>query len=266
MTGPRTIPPRGQAAAAPARQAPSRGKPRAEPAPPPSRGREKAGRRQAAGPQQPAGRRAPDGEQEPGGTPARGRPRRGGGGKSRLLIWVAAGGVAVVIALAAGVMTMLGPTGPRHQLLTPASLAQFVRRPQLEQQMDAKALQRQVIAGSAGQASHVVSAVYENSTGVTGKSAPQIFLFIGGNLTGTSPGDFITSFRGQFKGALVTSAGPLGGQAVCVNAQASMPGTIALCAWADNDTFGVLASPTMHAAQLGAEMRVIRPGMEHVVK
>jgi hypothetical protein len=165
-----------------------------------------------------------------------------------------------------GLMTMLGNSGPKHALLTPTAFAQYLRRPQLEQQMNAKQLQQQVIARSAGQASHVVSAVYENSAGVSGKSTPQIFLFIGGNLSGTSPGDFITGFRGQFRGTVITNAGALGGQAVCVNAQASIPGTVALCAWADNDTFGVLASPTMHAAQLAAQMRVIRPGVEHVVK
>ncbi len=101
---------------------------------------------------------------------------------------------------------------------------------------------------------------------MSGKSTPQIFLFIGGNLSGTSAGDFISSFRGQFSGAALTSAGTMGGEAVCVNAQSSIPGSVALCAWADNDTFGVLASPTMHAAQLGVQMRAVRPGLEHLAK
>ena len=183
-----------------------------------------------------------------------------------MIIWIAGGSVAAVAALVLGVMAMLGPGGPSHELLTPGTLAQYVRRPQLEAQMDANQLKRQVIARSAGQASHVVSAVYENGAGVSGKSTPQIFLFIGGNLSGTSSSDFINGFRGQFRGAVITSAGSMGGDAVCVNAQASIPGTVALCAWADNDTFGVLASPTMHAAQLGAQMRVIRPGVEHIAR
>ena len=166
----------------------------------------------------------------------------------------------------AAALLFLSPTGPRHTLTTPDTLGQFLRRPQLEQQMNASQLQRQVIARSAGQASHVKSAVYENSAGISGRSTPQIFLFIGGNLSGTSASDFISSFRGQFQAAVLTSAGKLGGEAVCVNAQSGVPGTVALCAWADNDTFGVLASPTMHANQLGPEMRLMRPGVEHVEK
>jgi hypothetical protein len=93
-----------------------------------------------------------------------------------------------------------------------------------------------------------------------------MFLLIAGNLAGTSASDFVSSFRGQFKSAAVTGAGSMGGMAACVNAQSSVPGSVALCVWADNDTFGVLASPTMHAAQLGAQLRAIRPGVEHVAK
>ena len=53
----------------------------------------------------------------------------------------------------------------------------------------------------------------------------------------------------------MTSPGALGGQAACVNAQASVPGSVALCTWADNDTFGLVASPTMDAAKLAVQMR-----------
>jgi hypothetical protein len=183
----------------------------------------------------------------------------------RLLI-AGSGLVAVALVTLVVVVTLLSSSGPAHMLRTPGKVGDYLRRPQLEQQMDARQLQQQVMNGSAGQASRVVSAVYENATGVSGQTTPQIFLFIGGKLSGTSPGDFISSFRGQFKGAIMASPGTMGGEAVCVNAQSSMPGTVALCAWADNDTFGVFASPTMHAAQLGAQMRAVRPGLEHVVK
>jgi len=137
-----------------------------------------------------------------------------------------------------------------------------VRRTQLEQQMNAKALKQQVIAKSAGQASNMVSAVYENKAGVSGNAPPQIFLLIGGNLAGVSPAGFITSFTAQFKGAQATSAGSLGGQAACVDARGSAAGGVALCTWADGDTFGVLTSPTMNLAQLAAQMRAIRPSVE----
>jgi hypothetical protein len=169
------------------------------------------------------------------------------------IVIVAAGAVAALKFMSRG-------SARSHILVAPSRLASYVRRPQLEQQMNARALQRQVIAKSAGQASHVVSAVYENS-GVSG-NAPQIFLFIGGNLAGQSPAGFISSFTAQFKGAAATSPGSLGGQAACVDARGSAAGTVALCTWADGDTFGVVTSPTMGPSQLAAQMRAIRPSVE----
>jgi len=151
--------------------------------------------------------------------------------------------------------------------MTPSKLGSLVRRPQLEQQMNAGQLQQQVISKSAGQASHVVSAVYENSAGVAGTSAPKIILFIGGNLSQVTPSGFITSFTNQFKGAQAVSAGSLGGLASCVDAGSSAAGgNVALCAWADNDTFGVVASPSMDVQHLSAQLLVVRPAVEHLAK
>ena len=56
-----------------------------------------------------------------------------------------------------------------------------------------------------------------------------------------------------------TAPGGLGGAAVCVPSQAGRP---AECVWADNDTFGLVASPTLGAASLGQELRRIRPLVE----
>jgi hypothetical protein len=175
--------------------------------------------------------------------------------------------VAVLGAAAAvAAMTFFGGGGPAHVLVTPARLGSYVRRPQLEQKVDAKQLQREVTAKSAGQARNVVYAVYEDAAGGANGKTPQIMLFIGGNLSGTSPGGFISSFTSQSKGATLTSAGPLGGAAACVSAQAGVPGSVALCTWVDNDTFGVVASPAMNVSELAAQMRAIRPSVEHVVK
>jgi len=174
--------------------------------------------------------------------------------------------IVLIVVLGAGAAAAVRLTsrakGRSHELVAPSQLGSYVRRPQLEQQMNARALQQQVIAKSAGQASHVVSAVYENRAGVSGGAPPQIFLFIGGNLAGVSPAGFITSFTAQFKGAQATSAGPLGGQAACVDARGSAAGSVTLCTWADGDTFGVLTSPTMNLAGLATQMRAIRPSVE----
>jgi hypothetical protein len=187
---------------------------------------------------------------------------RAGRRRLRLWLWIAVTAVVAAAAAVAATSFLIHSTSPSHTLVAPSRLGSFVRRPQLERQMNARQLQRQVITKSAGQASHVVSAVYENSAGVSGSAPPQIILFIGGNLTGVSPSGFITSFTNQFKGAQTTSAGSLGGRAACVNAQGSAAGSVALCTWADSDTFGVVASPTMGQAQLAAQMRAIRPEVE----
>ena len=192
--------------------------------------------------------------------------RRSGRRQSRRKLMIGAGLAVVVVGAAAVVESGVFSSGPAHVLVTPAKLGAYVRRPQLEKQMNAAQLQREVIAKSAGQASHVVSAVYEDGTSATSTKTPQMILFIGGNLTGVSAGDFIASFTQQSKGAFVSSPGSLGGSAACVNAQASVPGSVALCTWADNDTFGVVASPTMTATTLARQLRTFRPMVEHVVK
>ena len=193
--------------------------------------------------------------------------RRSGRRRGRRKILIGAG-LAVVLAGAAVAVEagVFGGGGPAHTLVTPDKLGAYVRRPQLEKQMNAAQLQRQVIAKSAGQASHVVSAVYEDGTSATSSKTPQMILFIGGNLSGVSASGFIASFTEQSKGAFVTSAGSLGGSAACVNAQASVPGSVALCTWADNDTFGEVATPTMTATRLATQLRAIRPMVEHVAR
>ena len=198
----------------------------------------------------------------------RGEPSGSGRRKSlkRSRVWLLAGaaGLAVGVVVVTVGALLLGGSGPAHALVTPAKLGAYVRKPQLEQQMNAKDLQQQVVAKSAGQASDVVDAVYEANSGTAGHTSSQVILFIGGHLSGVSPTGFITSFTDQFKGARSTGAGSMGGRAACVNAQQNVAGSVALCTWADNDTFGLVASPTMDAAQLGAQMRAIRPDVEHV--
>jgi hypothetical protein len=251
----------------PARRPASR--PSAIQPPPDPRAADEVGRdRRARG--RVAVREAPAEHDEAG--PARGerpprmaRPgRRSGRRRGRRMLMIGAGLAVLVGGAAVAAESGLFGSGPHHVLVTPDKLGSYVRRPQLEKQMNASQLQRQVIAKSAGQASHVVSAVYEEGTGAASTKTPQMILLIGGNLSGVSPAGFIESFTQQSKGAFGTSAGSLGGSAACVNAQASVPGSVALCTWADNDTFGVVASPTMSASRLAAQLRAIRPLVEHV--
>jgi hypothetical protein len=126
-------------------------------------------------------------------------------------------------------------------------------------------LEKRIITQSSGQASHLVSAVYQHGSTVPGGPPPQTLLFIGGKLAGAPPDASIKSFDQHFRGAVQTSPGPLGGRAACVPGQ---PGTggAAVCAWFDNDTFGELVSPHMTASALAGELRAIRPSIERLSK
>jgi hypothetical protein len=175
---------------------------------------------------------------------------------NRALIAVAA---VAVMGGAAFVLLTGHNHGVPHVVTAPNALGSYVKQPQLAIQMQAKQLQHDIVTQSAGEARNVVYAVYEDSAGSGAKTAPQIVLFIGGNLSGTSAGSFVSSFSGKLPGAATTGAGPMGGNAACVPSQ---NGRLAECAWADNDTFGVVASPTLNATKLAAEMRQLRPMVE----
>lgn len=171
--------------------------------------------------------------------------------------------LAAVAAVGAVAVLKSRPGGPAHIVTTPARLGEYVRRPQLARQMGVAQLKQHIIANSSGQASHVVSAVYEKGSTVPGGPAPQAILFIGGKLTGASATASIKAFDQHFRDAKQMSAGRLGGRAACVPAQ---PGTnnAAVCAWFDNDTFGELVSPNMSASALANELRAIRPSIERL--
>ena len=181
--------------------------------------------------------------------------------RSRRILVLAAG---ALVGVAVAVVLLAGPgAGPAHVLVTPAKLGAYVKEPHLAKAMDASLLQRQFATKSAGEAKNVVYAVYEDSTGAAAHSGPQIILFIGGNLKGASPSGFISSLVGESRGAQRTNAGSMAGQAACVP---RIPGSIAECVWVDNDTFGVVASQTLSVSALAAELREIRPQVEHLAK
>ena len=171
-------------------------------------------------------------------------------------------GIAVAAAGAASVIvthpSLLRPGGPQHTIAAPAKLLTYTQAPSLAQGMGAQALRADIVRKGKGEASHVVDAVYEDSAPGGSASNPVIILFIGGNLTG-SASSFISSFTSMMPHAFVTSAGSMGGQAACIPGTAGRP---AECAWADNDTFGLFASPALSASALGAEMRAMRSLVE----
>jgi hypothetical protein len=188
--------------------------------------------------------------------------RRAGRRKFRRSYLLAA--TAAVVAVAAGAAFELMPSaGPAHVIATPARMGSYVQAPALAASMKAAQLRNNIVSQSSGEVSHVAAAVYEDSTGPAAKSGPEIILLIGGNLSGSSASSFITSFMGSLPGAATAAAGSLGGSAACVPSVAGRP---AECVWADNDTFGLLASPTLGVQALANELRQMRPQVEHLAK
>jgi hypothetical protein len=188
--------------------------------------------------------------------------RRGRSGDRRQ--WLALGGVVVVAAGAiVGVLKFAFPShngGPAHVMATPNQVGPYQRKVNLERQMKVDQLRSDVIQTSSGQASNVVSAVYQEGSTAPGSTA-QIFMFIGGHLANAAPATSISSFTQKFAGARMVPAGAEGGEAACVEATENQ-GNVAMCIWFDNDSFGELVSPTMNTTTLADVMRTVRPSLE----
>ncbi len=192
--------------------------------------------------------------------------RRGGSNDHRL--WLGLGGVVIVAAAAiTGIIKFEFPShgGPVHTMVTPARIGTYARTVDLERQTNVAQLRDEVIKMSAGQASRVVSAVYESGNSAAGNTE-QIIMFIGGHLANAAPATSITSFTQKFPGAKVVSPGALGGKAACVEEGSGTADSVSMCAWFDNDSFGEIVSPTMNATDLAAAMINMRPSEEVVVK
>jgi len=169
-------------------------------------------------------------------------------------------GSAIVVALAVAGFVVLRPQAS-HVISTPASLGGYVRQ---QANATAEDLRHRIVAAAGGAVKSVVAAVYRRTTGPGTTKAPQIVVFIGGNLAGGASADsLISAYISRLRGAVTTSAGQLGGQAACAPGSAGGP---AECAWADNDTFGVVVSATLNSAGLADVMRQIRPLVEHVAR
>jgi hypothetical protein len=198
---------------------------------------------------------------------SRGIGRRRGRSRDHRL-WLALIGVVVVTAGAIfGILKFEFPShgGPAHTMAIPNKIGNYVRTVNLEKETNLGKLRSEVIQMSAGQASGVVSALYEAGDSAAG-STTQIIMVIEGHLANASPATSIGAFIAKNPGASVVPAGPLGGQAACVENGARTSNPVSLCVWFDNDSFGEILSPTMNAAQLATAMQTVRPAVELVAK
>ncbi|HWG03148.1 MAG TPA: hypothetical protein VG164_15040 [Trebonia sp.] len=189
--------------------------------------------------------------------------RRGRSGDKRQ--WMALGAIAVVAAGAIGAVLMKfsGPSGPAHSVSAPGKVSSFTREPNLEQQMKVGQLAQETVKTTSGQASDVVSAVYQQGSSAPG-SNPQIFMFVGGKLANSDPSASITNFEQNYRGATAVSPA-MGGKAACAEATSGGE-SVSMCVWFDNDTFGELVSPTMNTAHLAQTLNTVRPNLEHTAQ
>jgi len=201
------------------------------------------------------------------GTRRAGGRRRGRSGDRRQ--WMALGAIAVVAAGAIGGVLMKyvfsGPSGPAHTVVAPNQAGAFTRMPSLEKQMKVDALRDEVIKTSAGQASDVQSAVYQEGSTAPGGNA-QIFMFVGGKLSSAAPATSIANFTQTYRGATIVPAGSMGGEAACASETTATGESVAMCVWFDNDSFGELVSPTMTTAHLASTLDAVRPDLELYAK
>jgi hypothetical protein len=192
--------------------------------------------------------------------------RRGRSGDRRQ--WMALGVIAVVAAGAiAGVLVknvFSRSDGPAHQVVAPQAADGFTRSANLEKQLGVSAEAAKVAQASGGQASDVVSAVYQQGS-ITPGSNTQIFMFVGGKLAGADPAASVTNFEHSYPGSVATPPGSLGGQAACTETHLNGQ-SASMCVWFDNDTFGTVVSPTMTTAKLAATMDAARPSLELYTK
>jgi hypothetical protein len=190
--------------------------------------------------------------------------------------WMALGAIAIVAAGAIGGVLVKhvfsGASGPAHTVAAPHSLDGFTRATSLEQQNHVSTLAESFAKSSGGQASDLQSAVYQQgnlnptAAGAAGSAAvasaganAQLFIFVGGKLAGADVAGNMTNFEQAHTGTQLVSSGTTGGEEAC----GTDPGNgQSMCVWFDNDTFGVLMSPSMNTAKLAATMNTVRPGLE----
>jgi len=119
---------------------------------------------------------------------------------------------------------------------------------------------------------------YHLSTGAQGVASPGTILLDAGHLSRIAPGPALADVYARFKAIVrdagynpfgtmqAVSAGPLGGQASCwpvrASAGSAAAGGGAMCAWADNDTFGLLLAQGASTKSLTAIMLRFRSATE----
>jgi hypothetical protein len=146
-----------------------------------------------------------------------------------------------------------------HTVVTPAALGSYKWAPDLEKNAGLATL-----ATSVAKMSDIRARAYEKPA--PGGTAPQLLEVIAGRLPSTSPAASIVTLIQKYPSGHIVPAGPMGGSAACFERTAGTADSVAMCAWSDNDSVGILASPTLSAASLANLMVQDRPLIELVKK
>jgi hypothetical protein len=184
----------------------------------------------------------------------------------RRRLWLSLGVTGVVAAGAIAVILTSGSPGGSvaHTVVMPAALGPYKWAPDLEKNAGLPTLAASVAEMGGGQMSGIRARTYDRPA--PGGAAPQVLEVIGGRLPGTSPASSIITLIRKYPGTHVVPAGPIGGSAACFEQTAGTADSTAICAWSDNDSFGILTSPTLNAASLADLMVQDRPLIELVKK
>jgi len=189
----------------------------------------------------------------------------------RRRLWLSLGvtgaGVIGVVAVGAiaGIFKSGSPGGGvAHTVVTPTALGPYKWAPDLEKNAGLATLATSVAKVSDGQTRDIRARTYEKPA--LGGAAPQLLEVIGGRLPSTSPASSIVTLIHMHPSAHVVPAGPMGGSAACFEQTAGTADSVAMCAWFDHDSFGILVSPTLSAASLANLMVQDRPLIELVKK
>jgi hypothetical protein len=189
--------------------------------------------------------------------------RRGRSGDRRL--WLGLGGVVAVAAASIFLIIKFefpASSGPAHTLSMPDKIgSSFTSSKQNGPQM-AK-LRQEFVQMTHGQATDVLSGEYESGGPGMG-GVPQIVMTIDAHLANDDPASSIADFMQDYKNAVAVPAGPLGGQAACAEEAGSNADNGAICAWFDNDSFGVVLSGSMNSSALAQQLQTFRSAVEHV--
>jgi hypothetical protein len=192
--------------------------------------------------------------------------RRGRSGDRRL--WLGLGGVVAVAAAAIFLIIKFefpADAGPAHTLSMPEKIgSSFVSSKGVDQGSLNK-LRNEFVQMTHGHATDVLAATYE-SGGVGMGAAPQIVMTIDAHFPNDNAAASIAGFMQDFTGAIAVPAGPLGGQAACAESNTGNADNMAICAWFDNDSFGVELSPSMNANALAGDLQTFRSAVEHVTR